>query len=98
MQENFHRNAARIAPQLRSTSYEVRREALDLSTVDGRRIGGDMMTLKFQGHDDVNTDQFYKVKRKSRTRYTSLNKRKRQEDMRKDLSDKRVAGTWNELS
>lgn len=51
-------------------NYEEKREPLNLSTLEDRRIKEQMIpTCKFpRGHDDINMVQFFNARSESRTR------------------------------
>lgn len=88
--------------ELSGLTYEERREALDLPTLEEKEDKGihGMTTLEFiGGHNDVNFKQFFEVGRDYRTRgITGSQVGKVWRDVIKHFFSNRDVDMWNKLS
>ena len=99
--EKVQRHATRIVPELRGLGYEERLKELNLPSLEGRRVRGDMITVfKFiHGYDKIDMSNFFDMGG-SRTRGHSLKLRKKSssQDVRKYFFSLRTVDKWNSLS
>ena len=99
--EKIQRRATRMLPVLREKSYEDRLKILNLTTLETRRIRGDIIQAFkiIKGFDDVETDNFFMFRKTKCTRGHSLTLFKSQchLDIRKYGFGHRVVNLWNAL-
>ena len=79
--ENIQRRATKNVPELKNLPYEERLEKLKLTTLEERRIRGDMIqTFKIiKGIDNIPAEKFFTVNK------------------RKGFFSQRVVNNWNKL-
>ena len=99
--EDVQRRATKLVREIRNLSYEDRVRYLGLTTLETRRIRGDMIeTFKIiSGKDNIRTDTFFEVDRNSVTRghnYKLVKPRSRL-NIRKFSFGHRVVDHWNSL-
>ena len=102
--ERVQRRATKIVPALRNLPYEERLRRLNLTTLEERRIRGDMIeTYKLlSGKEDINPDKFFtkaRVRGDLDLRHNmKLYKPRPNKDGRKFFVTHRVIEPWNLLS
>ena len=102
--EGVQRRATKLVPEIRGKSYEERLAFLGLTTLEDRRVRGDMIeTYKIlSGKEDVNPDTFFQmaqIRGDPALRNTlKLGKRGAKGDKRKYTFSYRVVDKWNSLS
>ena len=99
--EDVQRRATKLVREIRNLSYEDRIRYLGLTTLETRRIRGDMIeTFKIiSGKDNISTDTFFELDRNSVTRghnYKLVKPRSRL-NIRKFSFGHRVVDHWNSL-
>ena len=98
--EKVQRHATKWVPELRGLGYEERLRRLGLTTLEERRMRGDMITTyKYvKGIDKMDRGEFLRVsKRESRGHRYRLLKKRSMNDGRKFFFVNRVVESWNGL-
>ncbi len=102
--ERVQRRATKIVPALRNLTYEERLRRLNLTTLEERRVRGDMIeTYKLlTGKEDINPEMFF-IKARSRgdpdlRHNLRLYKPRPTKDIRKCFMVHSVIDSWNLLS
>ena len=102
--ERVQRRATKIVPALRNLTYEERLRRLNLTTLEERRVRGDMIeTYKLlTGKEDINPEMFF-IKARSRgdpdlRHNLRLYKPRPTKDIRRCFMVHRVIDNWNLLS
>ena len=101
--EKMQRRATKMIPELRQLSYEDRLVRLQLTTLEERRLRGDMIqTFKLvNGYENVDPNRYFKLNPSvygTRRRSKSLNVTMTRLDCRKYFFSNRVVTPWNSLS
>ena len=102
--EGVQKRATKLVPELRSMTYEKRLEKLGLTSLEDRRIRGDMIeTYKIMtGKNDVNRDIFFKLApirgNPEEARNLKIFKERFNRNKRKYFFSQRVVEKWNQLS
>ena len=102
--EGVQKRATKLVPELRSMTYEKRLEKLGLTSLEDRRIRGDMIeTYKIMtGKNDVNRDIFFKLApirgNPEEARNLKIFKARFNRNKRKYFFSQRVVEKWNQLS
>ena len=98
--EKVQRFATRLVPELRGMSYEERLRELNLTSLEDRRVRGDMITTFkiLKGIDRVDKDSLFNT-RGTRTRghRWKLSAQMSHRDIRKNFFSVRVVDKWNAL-
>ena len=99
--EKVQRRMSKLVPELKDLSYEVRCEKLGLSTLERRRIRGDLIeTFKIvHGYENVNREKFFEFADLStRSNNCKLKKKGQWRTVaRANSFSVRVINTWNNL-
>ncbi|KAK8729364.1 hypothetical protein OTU49_008790, partial [Cherax quadricarinatus] len=99
--EKVHRFATRLVPELRGMLYEERLREIGLTTLEDRRVRGDMITTYkiLRGIDKVNRDRMFQ-RRDTETRGHNwkLKTQTSHRDVRKYFFSHRVVRKWNSLA
>ena len=99
--EKVQRRATKLIPELQHMCYSDRLKALNLTTLENRRIRGDLIQVFriIKGFDKVAADNLFSVSHSSRTRGHTLKlaKSKVRLDSRKYFFTQRVVTNWNKL-
>ena len=99
--EGVQRRFTRMIPELKSLTYEARLKRLNLTTLEIRRIRGDLIEVYriLNGLEKINPDSLF-----TRSRYTNirchtmkLEKKQVHLDIRKYFFTQRVIDYWNAL-
>ena len=101
MLERVQRRATKMIPGLRNKTYEERLQALDLFSLEKRRLRGDLIeTYKiFTGLDNINPDDLFERNNTGlRGHKYKLNKGKFNRDIFKYFFSNRVVDEWNQLT
>ncbi|XP_076041896.1 uncharacterized protein LOC143025774 [Oratosquilla oratoria] len=100
--EKVQRRATKLVPQLKEKPYNERLDALGLTTLQARRIRGDMIeVLMLNGEEDIDCSQFLQIE--PRERYETrghqwkLKKTRFRTTKRSNFFDARVVNKWNSL-
>ena len=102
--EGVQRRATKLVPELRNMTYEKRMEKLGLTSLEDRRIRGDMIeTFKIMtGKIDVSRDLFFKMApirgNSEEARNLKIFKKRFNRNKRKYFFSQRVIEKWNQLS
>ena len=99
--EGVQRRATKLVPELRNLPYEERLRRLKLTTLEERRVRGDMIeTYKIiTGKEQVDHEKFFKIIPDRRGRHTKKIYRKRSRlNVRRNFFSQRVGPIWNNLS
>ena len=103
--ENVQRRATKLVTSLRDKTYEVRKLALDLTSLAERRERGDLIQVFkiMHGYDNLRRDDFFVLHSDSRrpsTRGHSLKilTKSSKTVRRRKYFDIRIINKWNELS
>ena len=102
--EGVQRRATKLVPELRNMTYEKRLEKLGLTSLEDRRIRGDMIeTYKIlTGKNDVNRDLFFEMApirgNPEEVRNLKIFKKRFNRNKRKYFFSQRVVEKWNQLS
>ena len=93
--DRIQRRATKMIPELRDLSYESRLLQCVLTTLETRRLRGEIVN----GYEDVDRNMFFKLKEGSRTRghKAALVKEQYKLDMRKYSFSQRAINEWNKL-
>ena len=101
MIEGVQKRATKLAPQLKNLNYEERLKALDLTSLESRRLRGDLIeTFKMlKGISNINPDQFFTLDSTSRCRGHTLKLKKPRANTlyRQSFFSHRVVDPWNAL-
>src|SRR5664279_68235 len=101
LMEKVQRRATKMIPIIRDKAYEVRLKRLNLTTLETRRLRGDLIEVFkiFKGFDDIDPGIFFDLS-KSRTRGHCLKLFKPgcRLDCRKFAFSHRVVDAWNGLT
>jgi hypothetical protein len=99
--ERVQRRATKIVPELCNLSYERRLEALGLTTLENRRIRGDLIEVYkiLNQHENVNSAQFFQPTDYIGLRGHSqvLQVHRSRLNVRKYFFSNRVITLWNSL-
>ena len=99
--ENVQRRATKLVKCVQNMSYEERLKYFKLTTLETRRMRGDLIeTFKILKHkENVNVENFFKISASDRTRGHSLKLIKNlcHLDLRKFAFSRRVINLWNAL-
>jgi ribonuclease P/MRP protein subunit RPP40 len=98
--EGVHRRATKLVVGMKGMSYEERLKFLDMTTLETRRIRGDLIELFkiLKGIEDVKEEQFFtREKRCTRGHELKLIKPSCCLDYRKYAFSNRVINMWNNL-
>ena len=99
--ERVQQRATKLVRSLRKLPYEKRLEALDLYSLERRRIRGDLIeTFKILTRkDNVNYETFFTMARTGHLRGNSLKlfKGRARLEVRKHFFSQRVIEAWNKL-
>lgn len=100
--EKVQRAATRLVPQLRGLSYEKRLDKLKLTTLQDRRIRGDIIEAYklLTGKEKVSYEQFFKLQisgHNTRGHSLKLAVQRSRLDVRKYFFTQRVVEHWNSL-
>ena len=101
--EGVQRRATKLVPELRELQYEERLKKLGLTTLEDRRVRGDMIeTYKIiTGKEDVNPSKFFTMATvrgdPQLTHNMKIYKKRFRLDKRKYSFSQRVIGKWNLL-
>ena len=99
--ERIQRRATKLVPGLRRKSYAERLEALNLYSLQQRRLRGDLIeTYKILTHkEDIAYEQFFSLSSLNCTRGNSLKlfKNRCRLDVRKCFFSQRIINYWNDL-
>ena len=103
--EGVQRRATRLVPELRELPYEERLKELKLTTLEERRVRGDMIeTYKIiTRKEKVNPDKFFQMlpdpeSEGPRTRVKRIYKKFAKKDVRRCSFTMRVTNGWNGLT
>ena len=102
--EGVQRRATKLVPELRNMTYEKRMEKLGLTSLEDRRVRGDMIeTFKIMtGKIDVSRDLFFKMApirgNSEEARNLKIYKKRFNRNKRKYFFSQRVIEKWNQLS
>ena len=100
--ERIQRRATKIIPELRDLSYEERLKEFGLTTLETRRLRGDQIEVFkiLNGHENIDRNMFFSLKKDSRTRghEVKLVKDQCRLDIRKHSFSQRTINEWNKLS
>ena len=96
------RAATQLVPELRKLNYNERLKRLDLTTLQRRRIRGDLIeTYKtFSGKERISSVQFFKLSTNEhglRAHNLKIFKHRSRLDVRKFFFSNRVVNDWNSL-
>src|SRR5271157_3639301 len=98
--EKVPRRATKLIPQLKDKSYEERLIFLDLTTLETRRLRGDLIEVFkiFKGYDDLQPSKFFYLSTNlTRGHSFKLFKGRFNLDCRKFVFSQRVVDVWNSL-
>jgi len=99
--EKVQRRATKMVYGLSGLSYEERMRKLDLSSLEQRRIRGDLIEAYkiIQGKEGVQSDKFFTMARTNNLRGNGAKLYKRQVrlDIRKHFFSSRIVDEWNRL-
>jgi hypothetical protein len=98
--EKVQRRATKLIPQLKDKSYEERLIFLDLTTLETRRLRGDLIEVFkiFKGYDDLQPSKFFNLcTNLTRGHSFKLFKGRFNLDCRKFVFSQRVVDVWNSL-
>ena len=99
--EKVQRRATKLAPNLKYKTYEERLVHLNLTTLETRRLRGDLIEVFkiFKGFDNVDSSKFFEL-HSTHTRGHSLKvfKSRCRLDCRKFSFSQRVVNIWNGLN
>ena len=100
--EKFQRAATKLVPELRKLDYNERLKRLDLTTLQRRRIRGDLIeTYKIlSGEERISSVQIFKLSTNEhglRAQNLKIFKQRSRLDVRKFFFSNRVANDWNSL-
>ena len=103
--KKIQHRATKLVPQLRNLEYEERLKVLNLTTLEERRVRGDLIQAYriITGKDNVNCEQFFKFRENANTRGNIMKLYKPR--LRKSIQQRvnffsvhvRVVNAWNEL-
>ena len=98
--EGVQRRATRMVPELRELSYEDRLKKLNLTTLEERRVRGDMIeTYKIiSGKENINPDKFFQLRpdwEGPRARDKKIFKKYARKEVRRCSFALRVTNGWN---
>lgn len=98
--ENVQRRATKLIPNLKEKSYQDRLKILKLTTLENRRIRGDLIEVfkLLKGFTDVDFNKFFQLSNTStRGHSLKLHKNACSHDYRKYFFSQRVIDAWNKL-
>ena len=98
--EKIQRKATKIPPELRNLPYEERCKRLGITTLEERRIRGDMIEVfkMMMGLEDINVDDLFQKNRRIRRGHNyTLYKKQCSKNIRKNFFTQRVVNNWNKL-
>ena len=102
--KRIQRRATKMIPELRDLSYESRLLQFGLTTLETRRLRGEVFKIEVfkivNGYEDVERNMFFKLKEGSRTRghKAALVKEQCRLDMRKYSFSQRVINEWKKTA
>lgn len=100
--ERVQRRATRMIAECRGMGYTERLKVADLTTLECRRVRGDMIEVFkiMKGFDGIASNKFFELETNARTRGHSLKLKKKRSrlDVRKHYFSNRVVNNWNSLS
>ena len=99
--ENVQRRATRLVHSIRDLSYERRLDILGLTTLETRRLRGDLIEVFkiFKGYDDLDPSFFFvKANTVCRGHSLKLHKFRSNLDIRKFSFSQRIVNEWNLLT
>ena len=99
--ENVQRRATRLVHSIRDLPYERRLEILGLTTLETRRLRGDLIEVFkiFKGYDDLDPSFFFvKANTVCRGHSLKLHKFRSNLDIRKFSFSQRIVNEWNLLT
>ena len=99
--ESVQRRATRMSPSLKGLTYSQRLEALNLTTLETRRLRGDLIQVYkiVKGFDDINSSKFFKFSETSlRGHDLKLYKSRFNTNIGKFAFSNRIVDEWNLLS
>ena len=100
--ERIQRRATKMIPELRDFSYEERLKECGLTTLETRRLRGDLIEIFkiLNGYENIDRNMFFSLKKDSRTRRheVKLVKDQCRLDIRKHSFSQRTINEWNTLS
>ena len=101
--ESVQRRATRMVPELRELPYEERLKKLNLTTLEERRVRGDLIeTYKIiTGKEKINPRKFFPmapIREGPRARKHKIYKRRTNADVRRFTFTQRVTNGWNSLT
>ena len=106
--EKVQQRATKIVPRLRDLPYETRKKELGLTSLEDRRIRGDLIEVfkLMHGFENVDRKQFFKLSSEVHDSGTNSGTRghewkiyepQRKSKSREDFFDIRIIKTWNRL-
>ncbi len=99
--EKIQHRATKCIPKLKHLSYEERLKECGLTTLETRRMRGDMIEVFkiIKQFDNVASDKFFTLSNIGRTRghYLKVNKVNSRLDVRKYSFSQRIVNDWNKL-
>ena len=100
--ERIQSRATKMIPELRDLSYEERLKECGLTTLETRRLRGDLIEVFkiLNGYENIDRNMFFSLKKDSRTRghEVKLVKDQCRLDIRKHSLSQRTINEWNKLS
>ena len=100
--EKIQKRATKMIPQLRHKTYEERLKALNLFSLEKRRLRGDMIQVfkLVKNIDNLNFEEIFDIDNNNRTRGHAFKlkyKNKFKTDLGKHFFSNRVIKPWNNL-
>ena len=99
--EKIQRRATKLVPECKDLTYDKRLKLLNLFSLKGRRVRGDLIQVYkiFQGIDDIDSKKLLPLSTYHSTRNQGFKLRKRhcKKDIRKYSFTNRVVEIWNEI-
>jgi ribonuclease P/MRP protein subunit RPP40 len=96
--EGIQRRATKLVVGMKGMSYEERLKFLDMTTLETRRVRGDLIEVILKGMEDVKKEQFFTMEKGcTRGHELKLFKPSCHLDYRKYAFSNRVINMWNSL-
>ena len=102
--EKVQQRATKLVPRLRDLPYETRKKELGLTSLEDRRIRGDLIEVfkLMHGFENVDRKQFFKLSSEvhdsgTRGHEWKIYEPQRKSKSREDFFDIRIIKTWNRL-